>query len=315
MVNPVTLYNGSAGLNTVLDPQRLSQGSRDNPGIIEMAQAVNVSIDERGLVTLRQGATLVTAGSFHSLFSVDGGECFAVQEGASDASIVRVNSDLSTSVIRSGLSQGRRMAWAQSGTDTFYSNGVQTGFIRDGVSVAWPVQEYHGPDADMQFATAIPAASHIAFMAGGQVLLAVGNSIFANHAPFQYGLFHPGRGNVANFEGRVTVLAPVQGGFFASDGRRTWFFRKAGDWYQYRQELVDSAPVLEWSLAHDRVKLGEIGFDLPGFGRVWASTQGICIGTDDGQVFNLTKAKVKYPSGYSSGACLIRDYTVIHTAV
>ena len=314
-MKPVQLYSGSSGLNTIIDPQRLSQGSKNAPGIIELAQAVNVSIDERGLVTLRQGATLVTVGSFHSLFAVDGGgECFAVQEGASDASIVRVNSDLSTSVIRSGLSQGRRMAWAQSGTDTFYSNGVQTGFVRDGVSAAWPVQEYHGPDADMQFATAIPAASHIAFMAGGQVLLAVGSAIFANHAPFQYGLFHPGRGNVANFESDVAMLATVQGGFFASDGRRTWFFRKLDDWYQYRQELVDTSTVIDGSLAHDRVKLSEIGFDLPGFGRVWASTGGICIGTDDGQVFNLTKSKVKYPSGYSTGACLIKDYTVIHTA-
>lgn len=313
MVKPITLYNGADGLNTLLDPQRLSQGTKDRPGIIELAQAVNVSIDERGLVTLRQGSTLVTAGSYHSLFC-DGGECFAIQENASDASIVRVNSDLSTSVIRSGLSQGKRMAWAQSGTDTFYSNGTQHGFIRDGLSSAWPVQEYHGPDADMQFATAIPAASHIAFVPGGQVLLAVGSAIFANHAPFQYGLFHPGRGNIANCETDITMLAPVHGGFFGSDGLRTWFFRRTGEWYQYKQECADLSPALEGSLAHDKIKLSEIGFDLPGFARVWASTEGICIGTDDGQVFNITKENIKYPSGYRVGACLIKNYAVIHTA-
>ena len=74
------------------------------------------------------------------------------------------------------------------------------------------------------------------------------------------------------------------------------------------------APVIEWSLAVEKVLLlRDIDIDLPGFGRVWASQEGICLGTDDGTVINLTKEKVKYPAGYARGACLAKGSTVIHT--
>ena len=45
----------SAGLNTRLDPERLQQANRQNGYEIEFAQAVNVSLDERGLPELRTG--------------------------------------------------------------------------------------------------------------------------------------------------------------------------------------------------------------------------------------------------------------------
>jgi len=310
----IDLYSGSSGLNTVLDPQRLNQGSMDAPGIIEFAQAVNVSIDDRGLVTLRQGDSLASASEFHSLFC-DGGDCFVIQERTSDAVLMQVASDFSLIEVRSGLTKGRRMAWGQAAQDTFYSNGVQNGYIRAGTSYTWPIQIYQGPESDMQFATAVPSASHIAFLPGGKVLLAVGSAVFANHAPFQYGLFHPARGNVANCASDIVMLAGVQGGFYASDQHRTLFFRATEDWYQYRQELVEDAPALEGSLAYGKVNLSEINVEYPGYGRVWASTRGICIGTDGGQCVNLTEDKIVYPEGYTTGACLIRDHTVIHTAI
>ena len=175
MTKPITLYNGSSGLNTVLDPQRLSQGSKDRPGIIELSQAVNVSIDDRGLVTLRNGYTEAVEGEFHSLFC-DGGDCFVVQENASDAAIMRVRDDHSIVLVRSGLSKGLRMCFAQANTDTFYSNGVQNGFIRNGVNYPWPVQTYRGPDADVDFATSVPVANHIAFLQGGKCVISVGPS-------------------------------------------------------------------------------------------------------------------------------------------
>ena len=304
----------TAGLNTVLDPERLQVGTRTNGYEVEFAEAVNVSIDERGLTSLRPGSVEEQVGSFHSLFC-KGGDCLVVKENGSDASIYKILTDYSLSSVATGLTSGLRMAWDQVGEDIFYSNGVDKGYIRLGVRYAWPVHEYNGPEADMQFATSIPSVSHIAFLDGGRILISVGNAIFQNHLPYQYGLFSPGKGNVASFANDVTMIAAASGGFFASDGVSTWFFRKTEDWYQYRQELAEPAGALEWSLAHDKVQLSRIGLDLAGFGRVWASAKGICVGTDDGQCLNLTKDKVVYPDGYTSGACLIKkDLTVIHTA-
>lgn len=305
----------TAGLNTVLDPERLQQGSRTNGFEVELAQAVNVAIDERGLPSLRQGDLSFSSGSYHSVFC-KGGDCFVVQEREADAAIMQVVSvDPPTLAgVRSGLTKARRMAWDRTGLDTFYSNGVENGFIRAGVSSAWPVNTYQGAEVDMQFATAVPKADHIAFRPGGQVLIAVGPAVFANHTPFLFGLFNTRSANVATMAADITMLAAVRDGFFVSGGGKTSFFRQTDSWYAYKQEVVEDAPALEGSLAHDSVILRAVGIDLEGSGRIWASTDGICLGTDNGVFLNLTKEKVKYPAGYAYGACLVKDYTVIHTA-
>lgn len=313
MTKPVTLYNGSSGLNTVLDPQRLSQGSKDNPGIIELAHAVNVSIDERGLCSLRAGSVEEQSGSFHSLFC-DGGDCFVIQERISDAAIMRVNSDYSLTEIRSGLTKDNPMSWGQVNTDTFYSNGIQNGYIRDGVSGAWPSGIARGPNAAlMQFESSSPVANHIAFRPGGQLILAVGSEAYINHEPFQYGLFSKRSGYI-QFESDITMLKGTTAGFFASDGRRTWFFRKSPEgWFKFKQELVDDASVITGTLATNSVDLMDIGLDRPGFGYIWMSRKGVCVGTEEGIVINLTKNKVKLPTTLSMGAGLVRDNTAILT--
>lgn len=310
-IKPITLYTAAAGLNTRLDPQRLTQGVRDNPGLVELSQAVNISIDDRGLVSLRNGDTLAQAGEFHSLFC-DGRDCFVVQERAGDAAIMQVIPDLSLNGVRSGLSTDRRMAWCQVNNDTLYSNGVENGIIRGGASVPWTAGTYAGPDADLAFETSVPRASHIGFRPGGQLLLAEGPAIWINHLPFQFGLFSKRQGYIG-FDSDVMMLAVVRDGFFASDSHRTWFFRKAEGWYAYRQELAEDAPALLGSLAHDRVSLREVGLEGNGFGRVWASSKGICLGADDGSLINLIEDQINYPTGYVRGSCLLRKKTVIHT--
>ena len=315
--NARDLVERVAGLNTVLDPERLQQGSRTNGFEAELAQAVNISIDDRGLPSLRQGDLRFSAGSYHSLFC-KGGDCFVVQERTNDAAIMRIISTDSVTIVgvRSGLTKNLRMSWDRTGLDTFYSNGAENGYIREGVSAAWPVNTYQGPEADMQFVSTIPKAHHIAFRPGGQVLIAVGSAVFANHAPFQFGLFNLRSANIAAFASDVTMLAGVRSGFFVSDGEQTSFFRQDQGWYSFKQEIVERAPALEGSLAHDSVWLKEVlGDNAPdGFGRIWASTKGVCLGTDDGVFINLTDEKIQYPAGFTAGACLVKDTTVIHTA-
>ena len=107
----------------------------------------------------------------------------------------------------------------------------------------------------------------------------------------------------------------VADGFFASDCEKTWFFRKVpNNWYMYKQELAYNYPAIEWSLAYDKILLKDCGIDSPGFGRIWCSTNGLCLGTDQGIVINLTDEKVLYPSGYNVGSCLIKDKIIINTA-
>jgi len=311
-MDPTTLYTGTSGLNTVLDPQRLSQGSDNDPGMIELAVAVNVSIDDRGMVSLRKGSALAQLGEFHSLFC-DGGDCFVIQERVSDAALMRVAADLSISEVWSGLTKNCRMSFTQVNYDTFYSNGQGNGYIRSGVSAAWPVGVYQGPDTNLHFSPA-PVGNIVAFKPGGLMLIAVGPVLWINYAPFAFGLYNL-RSGFVQFGSDITMICPVFSGVFVSDSERTWFLR-GESWFDFVQEPVADCPALKWSLATEKVRvrdMGDMGVEMPGFGRVWASTEGVCVGMDDGTMINLTKEKINYPGGHDTGACLITDTHIIHT--
>ena len=314
MVNPVSVYSSTIGLNTVLNPERLVSGGETPGSGIELAEAVNVAIDERGLIELRKGFELLQSGNFHSLFCTTGVPCFVVQERTRDAAIMQVAEDGSLKGIRSGLNQNQRMAWCAVNGDVFYSNGFQNGFIRTGRSNPWRATPYRGPDADWHFEDRVPLASHIAFRPGGQMLLAEGPAVWVNHEPFQFGLWSKAQGYFG-FDSDVTMLAVVRSGFFVSDRFRTWFFRKLeSGWYHYQQSLVDNAPVLLGSLAHDMAVLQEIGFDQPGFACVWATTEGLVLGTDDGAIIKTSKSRIRYPEGKAAGSCLVHDNIIYHYA-
>lgn len=238
-----------------------------------------------------------------------------VEERTSDAAISKVTnlSPFTLSVVRTGLTKGRRMAWEQVNYDTFYSNGAQNGYIRAGANYAWPVGQYHGPDADYQFDSPAPIADHIAVLPWMQMALAVGPAVFLNHLPFQFGLYERRLGGIG-FGSTVLMLCPVASGFFVSDETKTWFFQKLDGWYHYKQNIVADYPALLGSLAYDKVLLSYVGVDAPGYGRIWASKKGICLGMDSGSMVNLTEEKVNYPDAYNYGACLVHDSTLIHTA-
>lgn len=55
--------------------------------LIEFSQAVNISIDDRGLVTLRNGSILIKVESIIPF--CNNGNCFIIEERANDVAIVR----------------------------------------------------------------------------------------------------------------------------------------------------------------------------------------------------------------------------------
>lgn len=303
-----TLFKGTFGLKTTDNPIRLIDGrSKKYPGIVELATAKNVYVDDALMVWRRKGYSLLDSGDFHSAFCA-GGDCFVVQERTNDAAIMSVTPGAVNTVIlegvRSGLSKGARMSWTQVNADTFYSNGKENGFIRGGVSFPWPVGEYVGPETDKQFSAA-PVGRHIAFKPGGWMFVAVGDVLTVNHKPFEFGLFHRHSG-VVQFESDILMVCPVRAGVFVSDCRCTWFLR-GNSVFDFTQELVADYPAVEWSLAHDHIDVArDLGFDkLTGKARIWASNEGICAGLDDGSMINLTNEKITLGGSYLSGASVI----------
>lgn len=297
----ITLFSGSSGLNTTIDPQRLS--FEDG----ELAQAVNVSIDDRGLVELRKGHTLAQAGDFHSLFC-DGGDCFVVQERTSDAAIMQVNADLSLTGIRSCLSKGLSMGWCQANTLTFYGNGESFGVIENGVSSAWAVDAYNGPaDSSLTFLSSIPVPNLLDYDSAGTIAIASGQNLRWNRFPFLFGLF--AQRDVITLPTPITMVKAVAGGWFVSDGRYVRFY-PGPLLHQSSERRVTNAPAT--GAAIGLVDAADLGME-GGHGIVWSATDGVWFGDADGTATNLTRAKIDYPSGYTRGACLVYNKHIIHT--
>ena len=297
----ITLFSGSSGLNTTLDPQRLS--FEDG----ELAQAVNVSIDDRGLVELRKGHTLAQAGDFHSLFC-DGGDCFVVQERTSDAAIMQVNADLSLTGIRSWLSKGLSMGWCQANTLTFYGNGESFGVIENGVSSAWAADAYSGPaDSSLTFLSSIPVPNLLDYDGAGIIAIVIGQNLYWNRFPFLFGLF--AQRDVITLPTSITMIKSVAGGWFVSDEQYVRFYQ-GPLLHQTSERRVTNSPAT--GVAIELVDAADLKLE-GGYGAVWSATDGIWFGAADGNAINLTKEKIDYPSGYMRGACLVNNKHIIHT--
>jgi len=298
---PIKLFNGSSGLNTVVDPVRIKYDL--DTGISDLGVAVNIKLDETGRPSRVDGYSEVLSGSYHSVFC-DGGDCF-VGKGTS---LYQLGTDLTETGVRSGLS-GDRIAFAED-VYTYYSNGTQNGVITNGISAAWPTDTYYGPDSSKDWSTA-PVGHHLAF-AFSRAFVAQ-NDILWWSEPFRYGLFNQAI-NFVRFPTKILMIKPVVSGMFVSDEKKTYFLQGTNP-HTFIQQIVAQYPAYEWSEAIDYVEGLEIGLNNSGLCVLWSSPEGAILGTAQGQLININKSKIIYPEDGQYGASLLRGYDFIHTII
>ncbi len=293
MTKPITIFSGATGLNIVEDPVRIPQQKN---GLSDLQVAVNVSIDQSLRVNSRRGVSRLQTGAFHSLFC-DGGDCFVVKGD----SLFQVGTDGSLRGVRSGLTEGVRMAFAQVGDRTYYVNGYEKGFLEGGVSHVWQKGEYNGPETNRVFDGPIPG-HHLAEFSG-RMFVSQENVIWWSE-PFHFGLFNKAESFV-QFHSRVRMMKPVDAGMFISTERRTYYVEGVNPkGWQARQ--VAGFPAVEWSDAIEYVNAADLGFEMSGLCPVWASPEGAILGLPTGQIFNLNKKKVIYPENARTGfGCMV----------
>ena len=302
MSTPVRILSGGMGLNTVVDPIRLPFDPET--GISDLAVAVNVTVDETGCLSRRNGYLKVRDESSHSLFC-DGGDCLFV----SGDTLYRLLPDYSVETVRTGFTEWDRMAYVQVNNDIYYSNSVELGIVRSGgVPENWVAQPYVGPETNRVFDGPRPG-THLAF-AFGRIFVADGDVLWWSE-PFGFAWFDRTR-NFIQFPRRIVMVKAVAGGLYVSDEKHTYFLRGT-DPKEFIQVTAAGFPALEWSEAIDLVEGFDIGVPDPGLCALWASREGACMGTPGGVVVNLNKKKVIYPEQGSWGAGLLRGYNYIHT--
>jgi len=306
MQEPILLFAGSVGLNTVVDPTRISFDP--DTGISDLGVAVNITLDQTGYISRRPGYTQVESSNAHSLFC-DKHDCLFI----SGDSLYRLLPNYSTELLRSGLNQGRRMAYTQVNADIYYTNEVDLGIIREsGVSEAWEASSYVGPTTNKVFDGPRPGR-HLAFFAGR--IFVFEEDVLWWSEPYAYSWFDRGRSFI-QFPTNGRMIKPVEAGLFVSDSEKTYFL-SGRDPQQFKVSVVSNYPVVEWSDAIDYVDaleagLNDLGIPDTGLCALWASFEGACLGTSSGAFINLNKKKVIYPEYGNKGAGLLKGYNYIH---
>lgn len=282
-------------------------------GVVELSEASNIMVDDRGRPNRRKGTYLSLPGNYHSIFgsgntglvvrnnSIDSTLC-ALYIGASfpSSSLYIYTTDITT------LTYGEKVSYWKYGVRTYYTNTIEKGYVEDNVSYAMPTQAI-GRGTNRQYIAA-RVGKHIAVL-DGRMLIAEQNVLWYTEK-FKFNLTDHARGYI-QFPSNIKLIAPVSTGAFISDQENTYYVE---GFYPIRgktqQVIVAPYPAQEYSLAHDVVDAARLGLQLPTrqrMCRVWGSKAGICVGAPGGLFINKNINNLKFTDNYQNGATLIWD--------
>lgn len=292
MRNPITIFKGTTGLNTVDDPVRIQD--------TDLQVAVNITIDRSGRPRTRRGLTLLQSGNYHSLFS-SGNSCFVCSSGA----LYQVAADGTLTGIRSGMSD-RPMDYAQAGKNTYYVNGIDKGRINAGVSYVWSKGTYTGPETTRHF-SGPPDGDHIEVM-GGRIFVSKDNVLWFSEL-YNFDLFDQAQGFV-QYNTKILFLQSVKTGLFLSTENNTYYL--AFQEGILLQRMVLPYPGIEWTNTMTDIAPADIGLESLGALAAWASREGVVIGTGAGVAVNVNRNKIIYPETAKTGFGAMVGFNFIH---
>jgi hypothetical protein len=300
-VNLLKLFSGATGLNTRVDPVRLMYDPET--GIQDLAAAVNVDIDDSGRVSRVKGYTRVATGSYHSLFC-DKDMALVVTGDA----LCILKSDYTLKPLRN-VTAGARMSYAQVDDVIYYANGIEMGKVQNELSWAWEYAgERVGPETDREFQS--PPLGNMVSHYNGRMYVIQRNNIWYSE-PYDHSAFDMTR-NLLPFESEVKMFLPMEKGVYVSDSNNVYFLE--GD--AFKERFFEKIPKLNYPAVPGTEDYVTGMLDLSdrsspsmiaGVGQeyaVFVTTRGICVGSPEGDVFNMTEARVDLPVG-SSGCGIV----------
>jgi len=291
-----TIMSATTGLNNFVDPVRLAFDFKT--GVTELAQAVNIDIDNSGRPSRRRGRVRKRSDVARNGFA-HGEVCLFVAGNT----LYQMHADYTTTALRTDLTTGLRMRYYPIAGRTYYINGTEKGYIFKKVNYSWDKGSYTVP-ADTYRIFSNPPNGHILSWFAGRALIARDNVVFASEPSF-YGVFDLHNG-FKLFPKNITMLQPTTVGLWVGTTDQVLFYRGT-KWGELRRELKAEYGVLEgsdaWCPAEKLNGNKAVLFTTP---------QGICSGGDDGAFENLTYEKITFPAGrYASAAVVGNRYLVL----
>ena len=259
------------GINNRKDQESLS--------INELYEGANVNITLDNGIESRGGQTLIKSGNykdgmyFHELQII-----LAVKD---NINLVKLNNAWVETQVRTNVGNGKMVYTYHSGR-AYYTNESVIGFVQNGADQTWPT-----PSRNYRVN---PRPGHLLEVHGFRLWIARGRTLEFTDP----GKFHSVwmQRNIRQMQSRLTMVRSIGTGLYLSDTSNTYF---AGGINPYKMPLIRVKPypaipytggVMDGILVGDGT-LGRVAW--------WVSKEGICIGTEKGEVFNITELKYDFP--------------------
>ena len=304
MPKDITIFTGTSGINNKHDPARLRFNTKT--GVSDLAACVNCEIDDTGRIARRNGFTATSrTEAWKNLFG-----CGSYGVGTKGNALCVIEENLDYTAIRN-ITEGARMSCVKDSDGDqdviYYCNGHETGKIINKLSYEWTV----GTRTSDTKKFADPPIGHL-IEKRNRMFIAQDNTLFYSE-PNSCSLFRPGT-NYFRFNGRIKMVQAVDSGMWVSDSEAIYFL--GGEISPMSMEMPLQKKMADYcAIEGTETKvpgsiIGEEG--LLGIVILFATNAGICIGTSDGTLLNISERKLALPSGLS-GSGLYKDGKYIVT--
>lgn len=305
MAKDSVTFNKFSGIKNTVTEERLSMGGRDASGKAlgaELAEALNVDIDDAGQIKRRRGRQKVADGNFHSLRDIEG-PVYVVKDG----NLCRLFPNYTTAVLRFGVGQDR-ISFVKVGDSIYFSSRNTSGVIdslTDAVS-EWGHESTDGgegrwlspvinptdylPAVRGKLLGAPPNADYLAYF-NGRIYLASGKTLWATEL-FLYNYVDKTR-TFLSFEADITGVGVVTDGMYVGTTEAVYFL--SGSFGQMQRIKIADAGMVPGSMVEvpaDVVRGGSSSRNAVMF----MTRFGVFTGLDGGIASNVTQSRVEFPA-------------------
>lgn len=298
MTQPITIFTGTTGINNKVDPSRLSFDPKT--GIVDLAAAVNIDIDDTGRPSRRPGYTAtVRTEAWKNLFG-----CGSYAVGTKGNALCVIEANMDHTAIRNVNASAKMSYVRDSDGDqdiVYYTNGHENGKIINKISYSWTVGTL--TSETKEFASA--PTGHL-LEKRNRMFIAQDNILWYSE-PNSCNLYRLGT-NHFRFMSKIKMVQAVTGGLWVSDSDDIYFL--GGEIFPQNMEMPLQEKMADYPVSRGtgvKIPGSKIGVEgLSGIVVMFTTDKGVCIGTKDGQLINATERKINLPSSLT-GAGLYRD--------
>lgn len=266
VTQPFLDFNKFTGINNVeSDPAALK--------LTELTEAENVYITNNNRIVSRPGyLPTFSDTSIHSLTGV--GDLLLYNSGAT---LKYREGGASTTITT--LSTTHRVRYTYDlVSKIFLTNTVDIGYIEN--------YQYYPLQEPVEFGYRAPKAGHELAFFNGRLFIARGN-VVEYTMPFYYNAVNP-KANYMPFEGKITLIAPVDDGIYIADTLSTYFVKMEEDMSWSRKLVADYPAIFGTSVVRGDSLTYKMQTPYTGFYAIWDSPMGKILGMNGGSAIPLT---------------------------